>query len=475
MTAGTADGPDATGGETPRTADESKEERLAEHRAEVARLESELGIPAAEAGAVPARRNEWWRAVVVVVTLALVAIIAPVAVVATWAHDMVSDTNYYVDAVAPLASEPAVQNAVSAKISQEVLAQLDIPSLTHQVIDTLSSRTNGNRPRAIATLTALEGPLDSALASFVTQQVDRIVQSQAFADAWTAANRTAHTQLVAVLTGQTGSAVSVNGDKVILNLGSVVDQLKTQLVQAGFNVASRIPQIQTQITLVQSSGLAKAQSAFRLLKGLATALPIIALLLLGAAVAVSRRHRRTLVIGSVVVAASMLVLGLLLNLFRVVYLDAIPATTLPQDAAGAIYDQVIWSMRLHLRAVLVLFLAIAAVVWVTGPTGSAVALRQVGRRAVDSVQHRADRAGLDTGPVGAFLGQYRRQIEVTVAGIVVLLYVLRTHPTGGWTLGLILIAALVVLLVELFARPPVAQAEAAETSPPPPEATSAET
>src|SRR5215831_17398470 len=106
MTAGTADGPDATGGETPRTADESAEDRLAEHRAEVARLESELGIPPTEAAAAPARRNEWWRAVVVVVTLALVAIIAPVAVVATWAHDMVSDTNYYVDAVAPLASEP---------------------------------------------------------------------------------------------------------------------------------------------------------------------------------------------------------------------------------------------------------------------------------------------------------------------------------------------------------------------------------
>jgi hypothetical protein len=390
--------------------------------------------------------------------------LAPVAVVATWAHDMASDTTYYVDAVAPLAKDPAVQDAVSTRISQQILARLDIPSVTSDAINALSARGNGSHPQALAALTALQGPLNNALESFVTQRVDQIVRSQAFQDAWVAANRTAHAQLVAVLTGKTGSAIKVAGDKVILNLGSVVDQLKAQLVQAGFGVASKLPQIQTQITLVQSSELAKAQNGFRLLSSLSRALPIIALVLLGVAVLVSRNRRRTLVIGSLVVAISMLCLGLLLNLFRVIYLDAIPATTLPSNAAGAIYDQVSSSIRLHLRAVLVLFLALAAVVWVTGTTSNAVAVRDVGRRAVNAVQHRADRAGLDTGPVGAFLGQYRRQIEAGLAGLVILLYVLRTHPTGAWTLGIILIAALLVLIVELFARPPAQTPPVTETA-----------
>ena len=39
-----------------------------EHRAEVTRHESELGIQPTEAGAAPARRTEWWRAVVVAKT-----------------------------------------------------------------------------------------------------------------------------------------------------------------------------------------------------------------------------------------------------------------------------------------------------------------------------------------------------------------------------------------------------------------------
>jgi hypothetical protein len=271
-------------------------------------------------------------------------------------------------------------------------------------------------------------------------------------------NRAAHTQMVGVLTGKTSEAVTVQGGAVKLNLAPVVEQVKARLAELGFALVSKIPPFTSEFTVFQSEDLATAQKGFRLLSALARALPIVALLLLGVAVAVARDRRRTLVIGSVVVAASMLVLGATLNAFRVVYLDAISADQLPGDAAAAVYDQVVSFVRLGLRAVLVLFLAVAVVAWVSGPGSAPTAVRRGTTHALDAVRHRRDRAGLDTGPVGAFLGRYRNGIRWGIAGVVVLLYILADHPTGSWTLTLLIVAALLLLVVELLARPPEAEA-----------------
>lgn len=149
----------------------------------------------------------------------------------------------------------------------------------------------------------------------------------------------------------------------------------------------------------------------------------------------------------------MLLLGLALNAFRIVYLDAMPSTQLPTDAAGAIYEQLVSFIRLSLRAVLVAFLVVAAVTWLTGPESGPVAVRRATARGVEAVRHRADRAGLDTGPVGAFLGRYRGQIRSIVLGGAVVLYVLADHPTGAWVLRLVVVAGILLLVVEPLARP----------------------
>jgi hypothetical protein len=102
------------------------------------------------------------------------------------------------------------------------------------------------------------------------------------------------------------------------------------------------------------------------------------------------------------------------------------------------------------------------VTWVTGPEPAPSRIRGGTTRALDRVRHRSDQAGLDTGPVGLFLGTYRGAIRGVVAGLVILLYVLADHPTAPFTLTLLVIAALVLLLVELFARTPAEPDAAAE-------------
>jgi hypothetical protein len=435
----------------PSTGDQRA--RLEQLREETAALESELGVESeSSATTATSARGGWWRPVVATVAIVLLAIIAPLAVVATWAHDEISDTDRYVDTVAPLAHDPAVQAAVSTRITDELLTRLDIQAVTKEATDALASR--GLRPQVATSLEALSTPLANAIESFIGDKVAEIVRSPQFAQAWEQMNRVAHTQMVAVLTGEGSDSVTVQNGAVQLDLGPVVDQVKARLAGLGFALVSKIPPFTAQFTVFQSDDLAKAQTGFRVLSALAHGLPILGLLLLGVAVLVARNRRRTLVIGSLVVAASMLVLGLLLNAFRIVYLDAIPADQIPSDAAAAIYDQVVSFVRLSLRAVLVLFLAVAVVAWVSGPEPAPTSVRRMSTRALDAVRNRSDRAGLDTGPVGEFLGRYRNAIRWIIGGGVVLLYVLADHPTGSWTLKVLIVAALLLLIVELLARPP---------------------
>jgi hypothetical protein len=429
---------------------------VARLRAEVARLERELQETTT---APPSTKHGggWWRVPIVAICLILVGVLAPLSILATWAHDEVSDTDRYVETVAPLADSPEVQEAVTTRLTARIVGLIDVQAVTKDAIDALQQR--GLPPRAVASLTALTPPLAAGVESFVNNQVSRLVASQAFADAWEQANRVAHNQMVAVLTGETGEAVSVTGGTVQLNLAPVIDAVKERLVDAGFTLASRIPAVTTEITLFQSAELAKAQTAFRLLDAAARALPIIALILLGVAVAVSVRRRRTLTIGAIVIAASMVLLGAALNLFRIAYLDAVPSDRLPADAAAVIFDQLVEFIRLNLRAVLVISLAVAFVAWVSGPERAPARVRQGASRALDAVRNRRDSAGLGTGPVGEFLYTYHAPVRVLVLGGAVLVYVLADHPTGAWTLGVVVVAGLILLVLELLSGGPPSATE----------------
>jgi hypothetical protein len=438
-----------------RVAQDTELERL---RAEVARLQAALdtgaGQPARPAPPPPppTRRGGTLRWVGVGVLLALVALLAPLSVVATWVHDGISDTDRYVETVTPLAADPAVQNAVAARVTDAIFTRLDVQAVTQEAVDALADQ--GLPPRATASLSALVTPMVNGVHGFVEDAVGRLIRSDEFQQAWVAANREAHTQMVAVLTGRTGETIQVEGNTVSVNLAAVVDAVKTRLQDAGFALAERIPTVNAQFTIMESADITRAQTAFRALSALARVLPIVALLLLAAAVALAPSRRKALVIGGFVVAASMVLLGALLNAFRIIYLDAVPPERVPPAAAAAIYDQLVGFIRLNLRAVLVVFLAVALIAWLTGPWAPAAAVRRAAGRAVDTVRHGSDRAGLDTGAFGVALYNMRTPLRAGVLGVAVVAYVMAAHPTGAFALTVLLVAGLVILLIELLARPP---------------------
>ncbi len=68
-------------------------------------------------------------------------ILAPLTVVATWAHDQIGDTDAFLETVTPLASDPAVQNAIADRITQEINQAIDVEEITGEALTALSGQS----------------------------------------------------------------------------------------------------------------------------------------------------------------------------------------------------------------------------------------------------------------------------------------------------------------------------------------------
>jgi hypothetical protein len=412
--------------------------------------QSLIGDERGGAGADPVSRQRW-RTILAVVLIVVGCVLAPLAGVAVWARNQVTNTDRYVRTVAPLASDPAIQQAIADQITTQIFTYLDVRGLTNQTVDALAER--GLRPQVANQLRGFAGPLASGIQGFVRTEVDKIVQSQAFADAWVQANRVAHQALVKALTGQGGEAVTVEGDTVTLNLAPFIETVKQQLVAGGFGLAARIPEVNATFVLFDVKNLTQARSAFDLLNTLGIWLPIIAIVLLGIGVFVAKDHRRALV-GAVGVAVAMVGLGLSLAVFRTIYLDAVPATVLPHDAAAVLYDTIVRFLRLGLRLVLVLALVVAGGAFLTGQSTTALRTRQRLAAAIGRLRGSAEQAGCRTGPVGTWVDNNKTLLRIAAVTLAVLALVFWGQPTGKVILllaGLLLVA---LALIEFLSQPP---------------------
>ena len=306
-------------------------------RAEVAELRSQAPTAAAVATDQPVvppsrPRKQRWRSVVATLLIVIGCILAPISVVAVWTKNLVTDTDQYVATVAPLASDPAIQSAIADKITAEVFTHLDVVGITNQAVDALAER--GLPPLVATQLHALSQPLSSGVQSFVRDQVGEVVASDAFVNAWSTANRAAHEALVAALTGETREGVTIENDTVSINLGPIIQEVKQRLIDRGFELASRIPNVNPSFVLVQSDYIAQARGAFNLLNAIGNWLPVIALFFLAIGIYVAKGHRRALVGVGLGLAGGMLALGLALALFRTIYLNELPLGVLTRDAAA---------------------------------------------------------------------------------------------------------------------------------------------
>lgn len=371
-------------------------------------------------------------------------VLAPLCIVARWTASEVGDTDRYVATVAPLASDPDVQQAVAGRVTNAVMQHIDLANLLEGVAP-------ADRPRLEKALGKLGNSLEGAVRSFVQDRAQDIVASDAFEKLWTEANRRIHAAVDKALTGSGGGAIKLTNDAVEIDLGPVIDQVKQRLVAEGLTVAQRIPEIHTSFTVFQSQDIGKIKTGFRLLELASTWLPIIAVVCLVAGVLLSAHRRRSLVAAVLGVAFAALLLGIALTVFRAIYLDRLPASV-SQPAAESVYDAMIHFLRTTIRMVITLGVVIALAAWLSGPGRYALVARQLWTSGIAATRATAGRAGLRTGPVGPWVRRYRTWIIWVLVAAAVLTYLLWPYPTGWVVFGLALALLFALAIMEFLAQ-----------------------
>jgi hypothetical protein len=451
----------AIGGE-PRPAAEGPELSPAERaelerlRAETARLHDQGGQ-----GDGPARRRRFsWRTPVSIVLIVLGCILGPVAVLGVWAGNEVSDTGRWVATVEPLIHDPAIQNVLTDRITQEITSRLNITG----TVDQAAAQLNDRGLTRISSLLDSFGPqIASAATGFIHSSVHRVVSGPRVAKLWVQVNTTAHQALVKVLSGEGNGAISTKNGQITLNLGPFIAVVKQDLVDHGFALASNIPPISPTVALFQAQDLGKAQSGYRLIKTLKIVLPILALVLLAAGVWVARRRRRALIGAALGLAASMLVLAIGLIIARSIYLNSVPPSVLPGDAAAAAFDALVYFIRVGLRVVLAVGLIVAIGAFITGTSRAAIQTRSALKSGLGWIRNFGERRGVSTGPVGEWTYAHRRGLRIGAVALFAVIFVFWGHPTGLVVIVLAILLLLVLGLIELIGRPPAGPEPAGET------------
>ncbi|MBX0299415.1 hypothetical protein K2F54_05420 [Cryobacterium sp. 1639] len=439
----------SAGPRTAGTIETDPADEIARLSAENARLRGQLG-PAAEH-----RAAARWRAFFAALLITIGVILAPVSVVAYWTKGYINDTDRFVASLAPLAEDPAVQAYLVDEIVTVVNDNVDIEGITSDLFDGLANLDLP--PAAQNALGLLEQPAIQGVQGLIRSTATNIVASDAFAQLWEQALRTSQTQVIAALEGDTGGALVISDTGEIgIQLGPIIDEVKTELVNRGFSLAQNIPEVDRTIVVAQSDSLVQARTGYQLLNVLGFVLPVVSLGLIALGVLVAKRRSRTLIWAGLTLALSMAILAAGIAVGRILFISALSPTYLPNNVAQALYDAVVPFINTTALSVGLVGFTVAVVAYLAGPFRGSGMLRRSTIGTAASIRAAAGNAGITTGGFGAFLYHYRRLAHVLIglaAAAVAIFWRPLTPPVILWTAVLALIA---VLLVEVLQRPPVA-------------------
>jgi len=434
-------------------ADRALAERIAELEAENARLRASIDEDVAPAAPTERRRSSGrGRAVVAAILLVVGIVLAPVAVLGGWARAQLVDTDQFVATFGPLAEDPAVQAYVADQATTVVLEQVDVAGLTGSVFDGI--RDLEIPDAAKQALTLLEGPAVQGIENLVGTVVERLVESEAFADVFQTALRSSHTQLVAAMQGDPDAALSIDeAGQIGIQLAPVIAEVKERLVDAGVGFAASIPEVDRTIVIAQADALITVQLVYALAVTAGTWLPWVVIGLLVIGVVAARNRPRALVWTGAGLALSLGLLAGGFGIARLYFLASVSPSLMPLGAAEAVYDQIVDRMAATAVALALFGVAVAVIAWFSGGSETAGRIRALGAAGFGSVRRAALARGVSTGGFGRWLDRQALlvRIAVLVIGAGVVLF---TRPvTVGLVIGTVVIVLVLLALLELLRLP----------------------
>jgi hypothetical protein len=396
-----------------------------EHAVEEVRKENEE-LRAAQGADGGKQRGRLWKRITSWVLIVLACILAVVSIFVVFARNELLNTDAYVNTVAPLASDPAIQAAVAHQVSGRLIAQTDVQQRVKQALP----------PRA----DFLATPITNGLRNATEQITLKAVQSPQFEKLWIAANRASHKQLVALLTGEQGGTLTSSNGRVTIDLSQVEVQAKKALDAKGITVFDKVPAAKgLKFVLFQSDQLARFQRLTRFLNHLSLVLPIVTLLCFAGGVVLTRDRRRGLVRAAVGLALSMALVLVVASVARNQYLSSLDPSH-SKAANAATIDAVSALLLDTVRTVLIVAALIAIGAMVAGNARF---------RGWLSTRNRP--SWMTEGPVHTFAVAHRKGLQWGVLGLGLLVLVVWSKPTTRVAVIVVLVALALAGLVGVYA------------------------
>jgi hypothetical protein len=373
-----------------------------------------------------------WRRIVCGVLVVLVCILAPVSLLAVWTRNTLLNTDQYVETVGPLAEDSDIQQAIADRLTEALTNNVD---LDQEVKDALPPRASFAAPFVA-----------QGIERFVHDASLRLLESDQFQTLWNEANRRAHGQVVAVLTGNEGGRVTTKDGEVVVQLGPVVEAVQERLSGLGINIFSGSggQRASRQFVLFQSEELTKIQGLVDLLDQIAWVLPILLVVMLAAAVALSANRRRTILRTAIWIAVGMALVLVIFNVGRSFYLDAFRN----RDAAAASYDQILGFLRLSARTALVVAILVAIGAWLAGPGKTATRIRE----GVKKIGSGDDSEAIQQSTIGRFVSAHKTLLRAVVIGLALLVLVVLSAVTPLTVLVIAVLVVVGLVLIEFLGR-----------------------
>lgn len=380
------------------------------------------------------------RKVVAVIMIVLASVLTPISALGVWLRNQVTDTDRYVQTVAPLVSDPAIQVFVADRVTQRLFQEVDVESAIEQSL-----------PERAA---FLSGALTSGLQTVVREAAQRVLQSDQFRELWIEANRLAHEQLAAVLTGTSSGVVTTQDGVVSLDLSGIASEVVGRLKQQGIDLFDSVNLEPGQFTIqiFQSDAITRVQVAFDAFDTVATVLPWITALLFIGAIVLFPDHRRGALWAALGFSLGAATLLLALAIGRTIYLGAIPSSEIPTDVASAFFDTLIRYLRQGMRALLAVGVLVFLGCVIFGPGHSARRFRGWIARLLGRVGDEATERGVDFGPVGHWVGSNLTALRIAVGVGAALLLVIWNQPTATVVFVVALLAVVLLGVIEIVGR-----------------------
>ncbi len=394
----------------------------------------------------PSRARSWFAGVTVVIA----ALLLPTAMVGNWATAQIVNTQRFVDTLAPLASNPQVQKAITDTLTTEIDKAINLDAATQQVMDGIATALN-LPPEVKKLVDGLSGPAASGVRGLVRETISKIVASPEFQKVFTESLRFTHQQVIALLSNDPKAVVVLDKDGTLaLPLGPLVAQVKQQLVDDKVPFADLIPAVDVSVPIAKVPELVTARIAYQIGTGVGTWLPWIVLALFALSVLVAIRHWRQVMVAGIVtlVLAGLVAVGL--SFGRVILISSISPTL--AGASDVVYNSMV-SYVSEMTGGLIAASVVAIIVGALFGLESTARLRTWFASGFAWARTSLDGVGVRTGSFGSALSKYRVAIRTLIIAIFGAILVFSTPVSAALTLWSTLLVAGLLVALEVLSRP----------------------